>query len=133
MRASVLKRLEKLEKEYQFTTWFLGARFIESLTDNELDMFRGDNLLTDPLPSRPSPLDKLDRKSLEKKWQEDESAYAYRTSEEFDYFCDHGDWPEQLQRLDYSNENGGLSVRLQGIPPRSGVAPDSKSKGTPST
>jgi hypothetical protein len=66
--------------------------------------------LPDPLPNRPSRLDRLDRDSLLKQWQEDKHFYEGRTSEDLRRFCEQGIWPEQLGRLHYSTRNGSLHV-----------------------
>jgi hypothetical protein len=110
MRSSILNRLERLEKEYRFVNWFLGQRFIESLTDDELEAYAHEGKFPEPVPNRLSKLDGLDRDRLVKRWQEDRRIYEYRTSDDLRRFCEQGRWPEELGTLVYSNTNGGLRV-----------------------
>lgn len=109
-RRSILKRLEKVENECCFVSWFLQQRFIESLTDDELDKKVREDIWPDPAPNRSSPLDRLDSDTLRKRWKEIRAYYEGRTREDLQGFSDHGHWPEQLGRLHYSNINGRLHV-----------------------
>ena len=89
---------------------FLQHRFIESLTEDELDKYVREGLWPNPAPNRSSRLDQLERDDLLKRWQEDMVYHEGRSSEDLQGFAEHGRWPEQLGRLHYSNINGGLQV-----------------------
>jgi len=71
-KATIRKRLKRLENNRRFLDWFVQSRFYESFTAVELDIFARDGKLPDPLSDRPSRLDRLDRKVLLKLWEEDE-------------------------------------------------------------
>ena len=60
MRSSILNRLERVENECRFVNWFLAQRFIESLTDDELEAYADEGRFPEPVPNRPSKLDGLD-------------------------------------------------------------------------
>ncbi len=66
--------------------------------------------LPEPVPNRPSSLDRLDRVSLLKLWDRAEQIFAHRTSQDLQCFREQGRWPEQLGSLHYSNINGVLHV-----------------------
>jgi hypothetical protein len=69
-------RLDQLEAELQFRTWLDFARFLESLSDEQVEdvaiYWRFPDPLPEPLPMGESRLDGLDRDSLIKLWQESE-------------------------------------------------------------
>jgi hypothetical protein len=113
MKSSLLKRLEKLEKEWCFVTWYLQDRFLGTLNIEELDEYARDGKLPEPVPNRPSPLDRLDRNSLRKRWEENERRYEGRTREDMQRFVEKGLWPEQFGKLHYSKKDGGLYVEWQ--------------------
>src|SRR5216683_7375525 len=108
IRMSSLKsRIQQLEKERQFQRWFMGSRFAEGLTDEQLEDIaiycRFPEPLPEPLPRGASRLDSLDRKELLKLWEGDERAIARGIKEmeggstdELKYHIEHEHWPEQL-------------------------------------
>jgi hypothetical protein len=67
-KAPIRDRLEKLENKRRFLNWFVRDRFYATLTEDELEILARDGKLQDPLPDRPSRLDRLDRKSLLQLW-----------------------------------------------------------------
>jgi hypothetical protein len=73
-------RLERLEAEQQFRTWFGFVRFLEGLSNEQLEdvaiYWRFPEPLPEPLPIGASRLDGLDRKSLLKLWEEEEYEIA---------------------------------------------------------
>jgi hypothetical protein len=80
--ASIRGRLTRLENQRRFLDWFVRARFIDSVTDDEMETYRRDGTLSAPITNRPSSLDRLDRKSLIKLWKEDERIFGGRSHEE---------------------------------------------------
>src|SRR5215831_1408091 len=78
--ANLKSRVERLEKEQQFRTWIGFERFLESLTDEQLEElalhWRFPEVLPEPLPKGASRLDGLDRKTLLKLWEESEREIA---------------------------------------------------------
>jgi len=94
-------RIERLETEYRFRRWFHFQRFLEALTLEQLEAITARGHYPEPLPELPrgaSRLDGLDRKSLMKLWQENERWHAQfrsRSTEDKEFFCVHGHWPEQ--------------------------------------
>ena len=117
----------KLENQRRFLDWFVWDRFYETLTADELVTFARDGHLPNPLPSRPSRLDDLDRDSLIKRWEEEERTFAGRSREELEYYADNGFWPDERGRLHYSMQDGKLVVEWRNEPegdnPASGTTP----------
>ena len=74
--ARINSRIAKIEKEAQFWRWFNFSRFLEGLSDEQLEEIARDwrfpDPLPDPLPWGMSELDRLDRKSLLQRWEESE-------------------------------------------------------------
>ena len=74
-------------------------RFLEGLTDEQLELYvhHGDlpEALPPPLPPGASRLDKMDQKSLIRLWEEHERQFGDRTEEELKFYCAHGHWPEE--------------------------------------
>ena len=70
MTLSLEMRLERLEKEARFDTWLWFERFLESLTEQQLEdlatHWRWPEPMPPPLPIGASKLDSLDRKTLRK-------------------------------------------------------------------
>lgn len=63
-KASIRERLEKLENKRRVLDLFVKARFIDSLNADELERYARDGRPPEPIPNRPSRLDRLDRNSL---------------------------------------------------------------------
>ncbi len=99
MNASLKNRLALLEEEQRFRDWLELQRFLESLSDFQLEdyikNFRLPDPLPAPLPCGQSRLDTLDRKSLIKLWQEHERMFAGRDKDELNFYTSHGHWPEE--------------------------------------
>jgi hypothetical protein len=110
MKSSILNRVERLENECNFINWLLAQRFIESLKVDELEAYVRYGKLPEPVPTRRSDLDRLDRDRLLKRWQEDTRHYEGRTSDDLQRFREKGLWPEELGKLHYSKRNGCLYV-----------------------
>jgi hypothetical protein len=105
--SSLKSRIGQLEKEYQFQRWFMFSRFLEGLTDEQLEdielYWRFPEPLPEPLPRGASRLDSLERKRLLKLWEAEERAIARgitemkgRSADELKYEMEHEHWPEQL-------------------------------------
>ena len=105
--SSLKSRIEQLEKERQFQRWFMFSRFLEGLTDEQLEdielYWRFPEPLPEPLPRGASRLDSLERKELLKLWEAEERAIARgitemkgRSADELKYEMEHEHWPEQL-------------------------------------
>jgi hypothetical protein len=58
--------------------------------------------LPEALPWGVSQMDRLDRKSLIKRWLESERSFGYRSHEELVFYNEKGYWPEQRMRPSYS-------------------------------
>jgi len=121
---SILDRLVQLENQRRFLNWFATARFYASLTVDELETFARDGKLPDPLPNRPSSLDKLDRKTLIRRWENDERIFGRRSHEELVFYTENGLWPEQRGGFHYSMQEGRLAVEWRSEPPEGGTTPD---------
>ena len=98
-------RTDRLEKEYQFRLWFHFQRLLESFPSEQLETYAAHGRFPqpppEPLPRGASQLDKLDRKSLTEMWQKDERRYSHflsRSSEDKEFFCIHGHWPEKANQ-----------------------------------
>ena len=105
--SSLKSRIEQLEKERQFQRWLMFERFIEGLTDEQLEdiaiYWRFPEPLPEPLPKGASSLDSLERKELLKRWEAEDRAIARgitemkgRSADELKYEMEHEHWPEQL-------------------------------------
>ena len=118
---SVRVRLMRLESKRRFLNWFVTDRFYESLTADELLAFGRDGKLPDPIPNRPSRIDLLDRKSLLKRWEEQEQVFGDRSEEELKYYCKSGFWPEKRGRFHYWMQDGWVKLRVE--PEEEGIVP----------
>lgn len=80
MTSSLQRRLERLEKEARFDSWLWFERFLESLTEPQLEDLathgRWPEPMPPPLPIGASKLDSLDRKTLQKMFEEDERRFG---------------------------------------------------------
>ena len=107
---SLKSRVERLEREHRFRIWLNFQRFLEGLTDEQLEDvaidWRFPEPLPEPLPMGASRLDGLDRKSLMKLWEESERQSERRTArtmqemkdrspDERRFHFHHQHWPEQ--------------------------------------
>jgi hypothetical protein len=106
---SLKRRLDRLENELHFVSWFRFLRWLENLPTEQLEeLTSGHFVVPDRLPDPPlgsSRLDRLDRKTLMKLWEEDEHSWANRSGEEKEFFIAHAHWPEQACGADcrYAN------------------------------
>ena len=102
-------RIARLEKEQQFRRWLGFSRFLEGLTDLQLEdlaiHWRFPDPLPEPLRKGASRLDGLDRKNLLKLWEEEEYETARiireqegRNEDELKFKLHHGHWPEESER-----------------------------------
>jgi len=107
---SIRRRLDELEAKRRFLEWFAKQRFYRTLTERELMTFALDGQLPVPIPTRPSTIHSLDRKTLLRLWQDDERTFSGRTEEELAFFTMNGFWPEQRGRFHYSMHAGKLTV-----------------------
>jgi hypothetical protein len=111
---SIQDRLEQLEDRQRFIEWFVCERFLESFTREQINAMAYDGRLPEPLPE-PLPkgksgLDRLDRKSLVKLWEEQDRIFRHRSPDEMTFFNEHGYWPEQRMRPRYYLQDGCLCV-----------------------
>ncbi len=93
----------------------------ESAAD-ELEIVASGGKWPDPIPNRPSSVDGLDRKTLLKRWEDNERLFGKRSREELGYYSDNGVWPEQRCRVHYSMQNGKLCVEWRNDPQRDNAA-----------
>jgi hypothetical protein len=104
--AALKNRVERLEKEQRFQQWFHFERFLEGLTEEQLDDIviycRFPEPLPEPLPPGASRLDGLDRKSLNQRFEISERQTAGlmremrgRNEDELRFHLRHDHWPEQ--------------------------------------
>jgi hypothetical protein len=106
--AMLRNRLARLENELEFNRWFRVQRWLEMQTLEQLEEFvanygTGQNRLYDP-PLGSTPLDKLDRTELIKLWKK-ERMFWNRTSQEIEFFNEHGHWPERPCRQSGVQQN----------------------------
>ena len=111
--ASVRARLVKLENKQRFLDWFVWDRFYDSLTLDELRSFGREGELPNPIPDRPNKLERLDLKSLLKRWEDEERNFGGRSVEELKCFAKSGFWPEQKGKIHYSMKDGKLMAEWQ--------------------
>jgi hypothetical protein len=130
--ASIRERLAKLEDTRRFLDWFAQSRFYQSLTDDEIRAYVREGQLPDPLPSRPSKLDSMDRESLLKRWKENEWTFGGRSHEELEFYAENGFWPEARGRFHYSIQDGKLLVEWRNGPVEgcTGPKPMTEEQGT---
>jgi hypothetical protein len=104
--AALKNRVRRLEKEQSFQRWFHFERFLEGLTDKQLEdiviYWRFPEPLPEPLPMGASRLDGLDRKSLNQRFETSERKTASlmremtgRNEDELRFHLRHDHWPEQ--------------------------------------
>ena len=125
--ASISSRLERLEREQRFQTWFVFERFLEGLTEEQLEAiaidWRFPEPLPQPLPPGASRLDGLNRNALLRLWEESELETARlmdemkgRSRDECKFHLDHEHWPERP--CDAVNcHNARLEDSSEGIAP----------------
>jgi hypothetical protein len=100
------KRLGRLEVEAEFRRWLDFSRFLENLSEPEIEeiaiYFRFPDPMPEPLPIGMSKLDGLDRKTLVRMWKEEEPTISRimhelkgRSEEEHRFYLHQGHWPEQ--------------------------------------
>jgi hypothetical protein len=124
MNTSIKTRLERLENEQRFQEWLEVERFLESFNEKQLEDLAANwhfpDPLPDPLPPGKSRLDHLDRKTLIRMWQENESEFAGRTAEEYNFYTMHGHWPEQacIESKCRKISQGGTDVWRTNLPDR---------------
>jgi hypothetical protein len=93
-------RIARLEREKRFRDWLTFERFLEGLTDQQLELYALHGQLPEPLPE-PLPLGAsrlygMDRKNLIRMWEAHEREFGDRTKEELNFYSAHGHWPGQL-------------------------------------
>jgi hypothetical protein len=104
--ATLKRRIARLENEFRFQRWFHFSRFLEGLTDEQVEAialdWRFPEPLPEPLPRGMSELDRLDKKTLLKRFEEDEREtsrimreMAEHSEDERKFDVRHGHWPEQ--------------------------------------
>ena len=117
MMTTLKSRIERLEKEQRFQGWLWYERFLEGLTDEQLEAIASHWRFPEPMPEAlpwgSSRLDRLDRKSLLRLWEEDERHFGRRSRDELKSYADNGYWPEQRMRPRYHLQDGCLSVEWQ--------------------
>jgi len=126
-KASIQDRLAKLENKRGFLKWLVWRRFLSTLSDEELLAFARDLKWPDPLPSRLSSVDPLDRKSLLKLWEEDKRMFGGRSPQELKFYKEKGFWPEHRCRLHFSVNDGKLTVEWRIAPEEAGAGPEPRS------
>jgi len=107
--AALKNRVERLEKEHRFQRWLQFERFLEGLSDKQLEdiilYWRFPKRLPEPLPMGASRLDGFDRKSLNELFEESDRKTVKlmremngRTMDELRFHLRHDHWPEQVCR-----------------------------------
>jgi len=97
-----------------FRRWFYFSRFLEGLSEEQIEeialYWRFPDPLPEPLSWGTSELDRLDRKSLIRRWEESEREIsrimretAERSADEYKFYLRHGHWPR-------SHEDSALFV-----------------------
>jgi hypothetical protein len=121
MAKAIRDRLAELENQRRFLDWFVWQRFYAALSLEELETGAAGGDFPDPLPNRPSSLDTMDRKSLNKLWEEHERVFLGRSQADREYYADTGLWPEQRGRLHYFLHDGRLTVEWRSGPEEEGT------------
>ena len=123
--AALKNRVERLEKEQGFQRWLQFERFLEGLSDKQLEdivlYWRFPKRLPEPLPMGASRLDGFDRKSLNELFEESDRKTVKlmremkgRTEDELRFYLRHDHWPEQACR----------AGECLSTPPTAGTKPD---------
>jgi hypothetical protein len=99
---SVKSRLARLEKEQRFKRWLEIQDLLERFTDGELKTFAETGelpewVLCEDLADPPSRLDRLDRGTLLKLFDDDERLFGGRSDEEISFYATHGYWPQAAE------------------------------------
>jgi hypothetical protein len=130
--ASIRIRLLRLENKRRFLHWFAMVRLFNTMTVDELETFAGGGNLPETLLNRPSKLDKLDLKSLIKRWKQADRILGGRSREELECYAESGFWPEQRGCLHYSMQDGKVDVRSRTGPKggTSGTGTTAQHQGT---
>jgi hypothetical protein len=89
----------------------VSGRFEWPTIRDELETFAAGGNLPETLLNRPSKSDKLDRKSLIKRWKEVDRIFGGRSRDELECYAKSGLWPEQRGWLHYSMQDGKVDVR----------------------
>lgn len=94
---SVPRRVERVQREIEFQTFICCERFLENMTDEEVERLAA----TGDWPDRPDPLpgnsrlDRMSRKELLELWKEDRNKFVGRNQEQLALYVRHGHWPEE--------------------------------------
>ncbi len=94
---SAKSRLARLEKEQRLKQWFEINDLLERFTDEELKIYSEtgelpESVLCDSFADRPSRLDRPDRKTLLKLFEEYELLFGGRSDDEIRFYAAHGYW-----------------------------------------
>jgi hypothetical protein len=128
--AKVKNRIASLEKKALFWQWFHFSRFLEGLSHEQIEEialnWRFPEPLPEPLPWGMSELDRLDRKSLMRQFEESERETsrimretAEHSEDERRFYVRHGHWPERA-----CGHNVLCRPQKLGASSKSGVGPD---------
>lgn len=100
---TIRNRIERLEQESRFRDWLRFERYLEFVSDQQLEFFAVFGYWPDPPPPEPPPgtsrLDSLPQKELIRLFKADErkhAKFAHRSDEEKEFFSIHGHWPEEM-------------------------------------
>jgi hypothetical protein len=91
------QRLNRIENAIRFRLWLRETRMSEAMSMEEIEFL----LTTGKWPERLEPipgasqLDAIDRKTLLKRWEQQDQVCYGRGLPEIKYYDEHGHWPEQ--------------------------------------
>jgi hypothetical protein len=132
---AIRNRVERLEQETRFEDWLRFQRYLEFLSDEQLEVFAVLGFWPDPPPPDPPlgacRLDSRPRKELIRLFEADErerAKFAHRSNEEKLFFIDHAHWPEvpceksdcqkpwsDKLRTHHSRTNGTEGMNVQAV------------------
>jgi len=99
---AIRNRVERLEQETRFQNWLKFQRYLEYLSDDQLEHFVVFGFWRAPQPSEPPAgkcrVDSLSRKELIRLFEADErkrAKFAHRSDVEKTFFLNHAHWPEE--------------------------------------
>jgi hypothetical protein len=130
-------RISNLEKEALFWRWFYFSRFLEGLSEEQIEEvalhWRFPDPLPEPLPWGMSELDKLDRKSLMRRCEESERETsrimretAEHSEDEYKFYLRHGHAARGLETVQHL---GPSSIAIDTICRSKGQIPESFLRG----
>lgn len=115
---AIKNRVERLERQERFKEWLRFQRYLDCVTDNQLEFLVVFGYWPDLSPAEPLPgtsrWDSLPQKELLRLFEVDErkrAQFAHRSDEDKRFFIDHAHWPEKPCQSCNCAESTTLALR----------------------